>query len=67
MTKIKMMTRAQGPNINMEPDKEYDVDINLARALVNGGFATCNEDLTPKKPLKETAELKNKKETATAK
>lgn len=64
--KIKMITRAQGPTVNMEPDKEYDVALELAKELVAAGCATCEEDLFPKpqKQVKETADNKAKKETA---
>lgn len=39
MKRIKMLTLSAGPDGVMDPGKEYDVDDNTAKVLVQGRFA----------------------------
>lgn len=53
--RVKMLTRAAGPDWKANAGDELDLPLNVAAGLVSGGYAEALEKGKPSSPVVETA------------
>ena len=55
--RVKMLTRAAGPDWRADAGDEIDLPLNVAAGLVSGGYAEALEKARPTPPVVETAAI----------
>ena len=55
--RVKMLTRAAGPDWKANVGDELDLPLSVAAGLVSGGYAEALEKIRPAPPIVETAAI----------
>ena len=55
--RVKMLSRAAGPDWKADAGVEIDLPLNVAAGLVSGGYAEALEKIRPAPPIVETAAI----------